>query len=198
MSHDPLSIADATLALARERNVRLSGADLQRIIYFANGMHLSKTRLPLVNGCFEAWRHGPVHPVIHNGLAEDPSNSKHKPSWSRWFGGPRQKTTPDLAPRAGRLLNLVLTHRLNCNAAHFAELARAKDAPWQFVVSQARARKTVNLRITTTIILERFQHHKVEGAYSEESETSPHDSPFTYEELTAGAAARSQPWKSYG
>ena len=40
--------------------------ELQKIIYIAHMLHLGEQNLPLVNGHFEAWHFGPVHPELYH------------------------------------------------------------------------------------------------------------------------------------
>lgn len=43
----------------------LSNLELQKIVYLANMIHLGHYGRPLVQGCFEAWDFGPVHPTLY-------------------------------------------------------------------------------------------------------------------------------------
>jgi len=44
----------------------LSNLELQKILYIAHMYHMGKFRNPLLDGNFEAWDYGPVHPTIYH------------------------------------------------------------------------------------------------------------------------------------
>lgn len=44
----------------------LSNLELQKIIYIAHMFHLGIYETPLVDGDFEAWDLGPVHPILYH------------------------------------------------------------------------------------------------------------------------------------
>lgn len=44
---------------------KITNLALRKRLYFAHGMHLTKTKRPLVSGHFEAWQYGPVHPAVY-------------------------------------------------------------------------------------------------------------------------------------
>jgi len=59
----------SVLAAARHIGV-LSGwtktnLELQKIVYIAHMLHLGEKNLPLIDGHFEAWHFGPVHPRLY-------------------------------------------------------------------------------------------------------------------------------------
>ena len=61
----PISVLSAAKYMAEESGWTLNQLDLQRLIYIAHMMYLSNYERPLVNGNFEAWDYGPVHPALY-------------------------------------------------------------------------------------------------------------------------------------
>ena len=64
-SCDPRSVANLLLDIADEQRLPITNLTLQKLLYFAHALFLIKTRQPLVSGYFEAWRYGPVHPLVY-------------------------------------------------------------------------------------------------------------------------------------
>lgn len=183
MSHDPLSISNTVLDLADERAIRLRCYDLQRIVYFAHGIHLTKTGLPLVSGCFEAWRSGPVHPVIYLAFSHAGEGAiGFRASRGRRLSGVRIEAPPVLDRAVVDLLIRVVSPEIGGSALHLSRLARVENAPWRHVVSCAREAKSVNLRITNSCIIERFAFHKASAA-GDGDEAFLIDAPFSFQDF---------------
>ncbi|MBX3176805.1 MAG: SocA family protein [Candidatus Hydrogenedentes bacterium] len=64
--YDPLAVANYFLEIAdRESDQTVSNLKMQKLIYFAHGWHLAITGKPLVRGGVQAWRYGPVQPLVY-------------------------------------------------------------------------------------------------------------------------------------
>jgi uncharacterized phage-associated protein len=72
-AYDPRAVANLMLDEADKRGWTITNLALQKLLYFAHGIHLTKTKRPLVSGYFEAWQYGPVHPAVYR--AFKPSGS---------------------------------------------------------------------------------------------------------------------------
>jgi uncharacterized phage-associated protein len=62
---DVRSVANYVLHERLRFGYSTSHLELQKLVYFAHGLLLSQSGEPLVDGYFEAWEHGPVHPHIY-------------------------------------------------------------------------------------------------------------------------------------
>lgn len=51
--------------LCAEKGWSLSNLGLQKLVYLSHLMHLGRHKRPLVEGTFEAWALGPVHPDLY-------------------------------------------------------------------------------------------------------------------------------------
>lgn len=61
-----IAVLSAAKRLAERSNWSLTNLELQKILYLAHMFHLGRTDgEPLVNGHFEAWDYGPVHPELY-------------------------------------------------------------------------------------------------------------------------------------
>lgn len=178
--YDPRAIANLMLDEADRRGWKLTNLALQKLLYFAHGIHLTKMKEPLVSGYFEAWQYGPVHPAVYR--AFKPSGSA--PISNRAVAkDPLTGNTRDL-PKPTDLAVLDLIADVMKSYGHLppgrlVDLSHAKDSPWSAVVDKARTDVAFGLRIPDTVILERFQHHKVSvGASPRAGDPPGDDAPF--------------------
>ena len=63
--HHPVKIANVFISKSLENGDRLPHANLLKYAYLAQGVSLSRTGKPLINGKIEVWVSGPVFPVIY-------------------------------------------------------------------------------------------------------------------------------------
>lgn len=180
-AYDPRAIANLMLDEAERRGLKITNLALQKLLYFAHGIHLSRTKQPLVSGYFEAWQYGPVHPAVYR--AFKPSGSA--PIVDRAVGkDPLTGKTHDL-PRPSDMEVIDLVSDVMRSYGHLppgrlVELSHAKDSPWSVVVDKARTDVAFGMRIPDNLIVDRFRHHKVSvGTSPRIGEPPSEDTPFT-------------------
>ena len=61
-----ISILEAAKHLGKQSGWSLSNLKMQKILYIAHMHHLGNFNSPLVQGLFEAWDYGPVHPDLYH------------------------------------------------------------------------------------------------------------------------------------
>lgn len=61
-----ISILEAAKHLGKQAGWSLSNLKMQKILYIAHMYHLGNHDSPLVQGLFEAWDYGPVHPDLYH------------------------------------------------------------------------------------------------------------------------------------
>ena len=62
-----VSVLSAAKHLAKKSNWTLSNLELQKILYLAHMVYMGRHGgEPLVDGLFEAWDYGPVHPQLYH------------------------------------------------------------------------------------------------------------------------------------
>lgn len=183
MTHDPISIAAAIIELAEIGGATISSSDLHRAIYFANGIHLLTTKLPLVSGCFEAWKFGPVHPLVFNKFGGSNTEAPLFKNTKRWRNRNKRPASSFLERHTAAILNAVIIQHSNMGPGQSQLLCRARGAPWHHVVSLAMSRKTVSVRINNTIYRDRFRNHKLDASQFNSDFEILDDVPFTFDEL---------------
>lgn len=178
--YDPRAIANLMLDKADERGVKISNLALQKLLYFAHGIYLTKLKCPLVSGYFEAWQYGPVHPAVYRAF----KTSGSEPITTRAVAkDPLTGRTRDLPKPSDRevhdLASAVIISYGHLSPGRLVDLSHAKDSPWSFVVDKARTDVAFGMRIPDDVILERFRHHKVSvGANPRAGEPPGDDTPF--------------------
>ena len=179
--YDPRAIANLMLDEADRRGWKITNLALQKLLYFAHGIHLTKKKEPLVSGYFEAWQYGPVHPAVYRAfkpsgsapistraVAKDPLTGK-----VRDLTKPTDLGVIDLVSDVTRSYGHLPPGRL-------VDLSHAKDSPWSVVVDKARTDVAFGMRIPDDVIMDRFRHHKVSvGTNPRAAEPPSDDAPFT-------------------
>ena len=59
-----VSVLSAAKRLGNISDWSLTNLEMQKLLYIANMYHLGRHEEPLIDGHFEAWRYGPVHPTL--------------------------------------------------------------------------------------------------------------------------------------
>lgn len=179
MPADPRSICNLILDEADRARVPITNLALQKLLYFAHSIHLIEAKRPLVSGYFEAWQYGPVHPTAYRAFkAAGDRPITFRAEREEPLSGKRLPIASAADPDVVRLVARVMTSYGRLTPGRLVEISHATGAPWHFVVDQARASMAFGLRISDTLILERFKHHKVSvGAQPAKGEPGE-DAPF--------------------
>ena len=154
---------------------------LQKLLYFAHGTYLLRTKAPLVTGYFEAWVHGPVHPGAYQAfrVAGDKPISFRAARENILTGEKIPLPRPDDVTVIALVRNLIHTYG-DLSAARLRQLSHAPGGPWDIVVKQGRASASFGLRISDEVILRAFQKHKIAVEALTFIEDDPgDDAPFT-------------------
>ncbi|MGB7127047.1 MAG: type II toxin-antitoxin system antitoxin SocA domain-containing protein [Methylovirgula sp.] len=179
--YDPRSVCNLILDMADTADQPITNLALQKLLYFAHGLHLAETKTALVIGFFEAWQFGPVHPVAYRAFKSaeaDPIRFRaclYDPFTRAELPLPKCTDT-EVKARLARTLSVYA----GMTPGRLVEVSHAKSAPWQFIVDKARTETILGLRITNDIILARFKFHKIsigsEPRYGEPKDEIPFDS----------------------
>ncbi|MBY5341453.1 DUF4065 domain-containing protein [Rhizobium leguminosarum bv. viciae] len=177
--YDPRAVANLMLDEADRLGIGLSNLVLQKLLYFAHGIYLVQTKTPLVSGYFEAWQFGPVHPAAYRAFKEAGSLpiAFRGTGKDALTGRPRFLQTPD-DPRLVGLMQQVLNSYGRMPPGRLVDLSHAKDSPWWYIVERSRAEVALGLRITDSVILDRFRHHKMSVGAEPKSGDPRDDTPF--------------------
>lgn len=163
--YDPRAVANLLLDLAaREEGgpLPISNLALQKLLYFAHGHFLIRTGTPLVQGAFEAWTYGPVHPAVYQAFkceADRPIQIRAE-ARNVMTGATTSIALPDDAD-VRRQLREVLHAYGHLSPGRLVDIAHAPRGPWASVVNKAKTSVALGLRIPDSVTLERFKYQKV-------------------------------------
>ena len=68
LGRSSLLISDYILTLTAKRNIPLTQFQVIKLVFIAHGRHLAAMNEPLISDRIEAWKHGPVIPVLYQAL----------------------------------------------------------------------------------------------------------------------------------
>ena len=60
-----INVLQAAKHVCKRAGWELSQLEVHKILYIAHMIQLGTARGPLVSGEFQAWKHGPVHPILY-------------------------------------------------------------------------------------------------------------------------------------
>lgn len=160
--YDSRSVANLLLDEADRLHIKIKHIALQKLLYFAHGLFLVRTRKPLVSGYFEAWQYGPVHPAVYRSF-------KHSGSDILTTRATKvDLLTGELSPleqiqnsEVTILIQQVLGSYGRMSTGRLVDLSHATNSPWAYIVDKARTDVAFGLRISDDVILDRFRYHKM-------------------------------------
>ena len=179
-AHDPRGVANAMLDESDRIGQPVTHLALQKLLYFAHALFLIEQKRPLVSGYFEAWKNGPVHPAAYEAFKA----AGRKPITFRATRldiatGSRRPVAlpgdPDVQFHLGR----VMQSYGRLTPGRLVDISHAKGSPWDFVVDKGRTSLAFGLRISDSVILDRFKYHKVSIGAAPKSGEPVEDTPFT-------------------
>lgn len=160
--YDPRSVANAILMMYAIQGKKVTNLALQKLLYFCHAHYLASTGRPLVQGYFEAWTHGPVHPTVYAAFKEkkgEPlcalANSKDIRT------GTFTTVPPPTRADVCAAIEQVVTSLSQLTAGQLVALSHARDGPWHVVYERSRSRRMLGLRISNDLIRERGKFHKM-------------------------------------
>lgn len=161
-SWDARGVANLLIERATLRGISISNLSLQKLVYFAHGLMLTRHGRPLVDGYFEAWEHGPVHPLLYETFKGHGRAAITAAATSRDFRTNSYKVVP--APSdidSVDVIDEVLRAYGGRSPGYLVHLSHSKGGPWDAVANENGTQSGLGLRITDIIILERFNRHKM-------------------------------------
>lgn len=178
--NDPRAIANLLLDEGARLGRPLTNLALQKLLYFAHGLHLLETRKPLVLGHFEAWTYGPVHPEVFHCFkiaADQPITFRARAT--DILTGQTRPISPPTDPDIVALITRVMRSYGRLSTRQLVDISHAQGGPWDFVVENSATRCALSLRIGDDLILDRFKHHTVSVSVVQ-ADGEPHaDTPIS-------------------
>lgn len=176
---DPRSICNLILDAAERTSRPITNLALQKLLYFTHGFYLLETKRPLVNGFFEAWQYGPVHPTAYRAF-------KSAGAGVITFRAVEQDPFTDEVTTLPECDDIDAIMRAQRTVASFARMttsqlvaiSHAQNSPWAYVVDKARTETVFGLRIADEIIASRFKYHKMTVNSEPKNNEPREEAPF--------------------
>ncbi len=180
---DPRVVANYIIEAAH-KNIRQIA--LQKLLYFSHGLYLSRFRKPLVQGYFEAWKFGPVHPTVYTSFKEFGNVPINKLAVGKDLRTGKDKILAKLNDVEARIvIDRTLSAYKDFTDFQLVHLSQAPDGPWDRINSKAATERMMGLRIPNELIFKDFGKHKLSAdtLYSDEELYDAEDAPITYHRL---------------
>lgn len=119
----------------------LTHLKLQKLIYFAQGIHLAFTGKPLFNEKIEAWEHGPVIRKVYDSFKTYKRNDINKN-----LSDSELKKIQDIESdnTASTVLNFVYKNFGVYTAWQLRELSHIQNGPWEITVRENGMNKEIS------------------------------------------------------
>jgi uncharacterized phage-associated protein len=175
---DPRGIANLLLDCAAQYEIALTNLALQKLLYFTHGVFLTRKKVPLVSGYFEAWEFGPVHPIAYQAFKPAGGTAISFRATSKDLITGKLSIVPSPSNREIiQHIESVITTFGHMAAGRLVELSHAKDAPWEHTMNKEKTALAFGRRISNNVIIQRFKFHKTSigalPAYGENFEETP-------------------------
>ena len=178
--YDPRAVANLLLDVAAEDEIAVSNLALQKLLYFAHGHFLIQTGRPLVQGAFEAWNNGPVHPAVYHAF----KSAGREPISDRALGrnvmtGETRVLELPNTPDVLRHLQRVLDAYGHLSAGLLVAISHAPRGPWATVRDRATRETSLGARIPDSLTKELFRYQKVAVGVGVAADMLADDAPLT-------------------
>jgi uncharacterized phage-associated protein len=161
--YDARSVSNLLLQYGREQGAPLSNLSLQKVLYFAHGLYLTRYGKPLVEGYFEAWENGPVHPLVYHAFKSHGANAIE--GFAARLDLRTRTRLPVEAPLREEIRHFIREVARTYGRMSPGQLvgwSHRKNAPWEAVVGSGPDRTSrFGLRIENSLISERFGYHRL-------------------------------------
>lgn len=160
--YDARTVANCIIELSQEYDQELTHLSLQKIMYFIHGKHLIERASALVGGHFEAWRYGPVHPLIFSTFKNTRGARITQRAGRLDILTGAECELPHIEDKSTLLfIRVNAAQFLRLSAGRLVDLSHAAGSPWDVLTKRDRGRRVYGDRITNEIILKFFNRHIV-------------------------------------
>ncbi|AAK25477.1 DUF4065 domain-containing protein [Caulobacter vibrioides] len=161
-SVDARAVANLLLDKAAALDIPISNLALQKLLYFAHGRFLVDKGRPLVNGFFEAWKFGPVHPVVYRCFsANGPKYIINRAIKKDILSGLHIIVSPPRDQDIHEGIERVLLTMGRMSASQLVAVSHASGGPWDVIANGPGTNLGLGLRICDKVIKDRFRFQKV-------------------------------------
>lgn len=124
------AIANYFLDLGDDENIDITPMQIQKLVYIAHGYHLAKADFPLISDRIEAWRYGPVIPVLYEEFSHLGSEAIYERAYEEVIATIRNPISIDANTETESILNAVWGKYKMCDALELSTLTHRRNSPW--------------------------------------------------------------------
>ncbi len=185
--YDPRAVANLLLDVAEEQKIEVSNLALQKLLYFAHGHFLIQTGRPLVQGAFEAWNNGPVHPAVYHAFKSSGRETiQIRATGRNVMSGKTHVLDLPRTPEVLDHLSKVLVAYGHRSPGLLVAISHAPKGPWATVRDRAMRETSLGTRIPDSLTKKLFHLQKISAAIGIDATMLADDAPLMFE----GAATR--------
>lgn len=160
MAYDPRSVANYILIVRQHFGYETTQLELQKLLFFCHGTHLVRHGTPLIDGYFEAWEHGPVHPLIYREFCEfGRSPITRRSSSTNLVTGIKSLIAPPKDQAIKTLIAETVLQLRQLTASQLRQKSHAPGGPWHSVMETARINLASSVRIPDDVIGRLYHRH---------------------------------------
>ena len=121
--YSALVIASKFIQLGIQKGKPVNPMKLQKMVYFAHGLHLARNNKPLINEEIEAWSYGPVIPSIYHEVKQFGNNEIEE--------NVLDYRLRNLDSDAEHTINLTWEVTKNMSAVQLSNWSHIDGSPWE-------------------------------------------------------------------
>ncbi|MEL6913652.1 MAG: type II toxin-antitoxin system antitoxin SocA domain-containing protein [Pseudomonadota bacterium] len=160
MPYDPRAVANYILIVRQHFGYQTTQLELQKLLYFCHGLYLVRFNEALVEGYFEAWDHGPVHPLIYREFRDFGSMPiSRRSSSTNLITGESKLIPPPAEQRAKTLIAETVLQLRNLTASQLRKKSHVNGGAWHSIKESAKVNLASQVRIPDSVIRERYHRH---------------------------------------
>lgn len=157
---DPRSLANYILVIRRHFGFSTTNLELQKLSYFAYGKFLVSYDQKLCEGFFEAWEHGPVHPMIYREFKRFGASPIEGRAESRdLLTGEKQAIPLPRDPKVRTHIAETVLQLRGLTASQLRQKSHVKGGPWDVVWQRTKTNLVSQVLIPDSVIREGFGRH---------------------------------------
>lgn len=155
--YDARAVANFILNVGDSRKLAITQLSLYKMVYFAHGWYLTKTRDPLIEQEFEAWEFGPVVKVLRDQFKKFGRHPiKGRAHKLNIFSGDTSIVQPTLKTDDQNFLKAIVDEYHIYHAWKLSEMTHEEGSPWDKLWNAKEPIGRLSLRLTNAEIRAHF------------------------------------------
>jgi len=178
--YDPRAIANSIVLQRRSAGLATTHLTIQKLTYFCHARYLVSRERPLVQGYFEAWQHGPVHPALYAAFKENGNKPVARLAERKNIRtGELTVVSPPSREDIHRFIAEVTAGLSQLTSGQLVALSHARDGPWDIIHRRSKRERMIGPRIPNELIRDRAKYHLIFADERDGVRPEDEDTPIT-------------------